>query len=292
MILVLFALGLIGGFLSGLLGLGGAIVMIPLMLNVPVLVGVGELSMRTVAGLSMFQVLFASLFGILIHRKNKCVHTRTFLTVGIPMGICALAGAYASKFIPNEAILAVFGVLIIVALIVLLVDKRTEKGDAVSVEDLDVSPFRSVLTGTVVGTLSGIVGAGGGFIMVPLMVSFLGIPLKITIGTSLGVVFIGALMGSIGKIVSLQVDFILALPLIVGSIVSARLGARVSNRLPSHVLKYALIAIVFVSGGQIVYKFFSDREKVSDYTPRTGSEQSTETDSLPSYLDKSVIEAN
>ncbi len=279
MILVLFALGLIGGFLSGLLGLGGAIVMIPLMLNVPAFLGVGELSMRTVAGLSMFQVLFSSLFGILIHRKNKHVHTRTFLAVGIPMGICALAGAYASKFIPNEAILGVFGILIVVALIVLLVDNRTQQGDTVSAENLRVSLFRSVLAGTVVGTLSGIVGAGGGFILVPIMVSFLGIPLKITIGTSLGVVFIGALMGSIGKIVSFQVDFVLALPLIVGSIVSARLGAKVSNQLPSHVLKYALIAVVVVSGGQVVYKFFSDRTEVPEAMPRTNSEQSSVVDS-------------
>jgi hypothetical protein len=254
MIVVLFILGLIGGFLSGLLGLGGAIVMIPLMLTVPPLAGVGELSVHTVAGLSMLQVLFSSLSGILIHHKNRYVHYKTLLYIGIPMGIASLGGAYWSKCIPEKTILCIFGALIVVALVTLITDTRKTVSDSGEISDFTIRPAAFILTGTLIGTVSGIVGAGGGFVIVPVMVSFLKIPLRITIGSSLGIVFIGALMGAIGKIVSLQVDPVLILPLIAGSVISARLGATLSKQVSTTLLRYLLIGVVILSGLQILFR--------------------------------------
>lgn len=72
-LMTLVFLGLGGGFLSGLLGLGGAIFMIPLLLYVPPLIGVGQLDMKQVAAVSMVQVLFAALSGLIVHNKNKFV---------------------------------------------------------------------------------------------------------------------------------------------------------------------------------------------------------------------------
>lgn len=257
MIIVLAVLGSLGGFLSGLLGLGGALVMIPLMLTVPPLVGVGELSMKTVAGLSMLQVLFASLSGVIVHGRNSRVHMRTLLLVGIPMGLFSLLGAYSSRYIGEETLLAIFGGLVLVALAILAGDTRSAAGREEHADALTVSTVRSLLTGGVVGTLSGMVGAGGGFVLIPVMVSFLRIPLKVTIGTSLGIVLIGALMGSIGKLISLQVDLRLAVPLIIGSLLFARFGARLSNALPAHVLRYILIGVVLLSGIQVLIRALS-----------------------------------
>jgi uncharacterized membrane protein YfcA len=254
MIYVLAVLGSLGGFLSGLLGLGGALVMIPLMLTVPPLVGVGELSMRTVAGLSMLQVLFASLSGVIVHGKNSRVHLKTLLLVGVPMGVFSLVGAYTSKYIGEEVLLAIFGGLVLIALVILAADRRDDAAREEYADALKVDTIRSLLTGGIVGTLSGMVGAGGGFVLIPVMVSFLGIPLKVTIGTSLGIVLIGALMGSIGKLVSLQVDFGLAVPLIIGSLLFARFGAKLSNVLPARVLRYILIGVVVLSGIQVLIK--------------------------------------
>ena len=72
-LITLLFLGLGGGFLSGLLGLGGAIFMIPLLLYVPPLLGVGQLDMKQVAAVSMVQVLSASLSGVIVHHKNRFV---------------------------------------------------------------------------------------------------------------------------------------------------------------------------------------------------------------------------
>ena len=83
MLLTLLALGLGGGFLSGLLGLGGAIFMIPLLLYVPPLLGVGLLTMKEVAAVSMVQVLSASLTGVLVHNKNKFVSKQLLIVMGV-----------------------------------------------------------------------------------------------------------------------------------------------------------------------------------------------------------------
>ncbi len=98
MIVALFFISLVGGFLSGLLGLGGAVIMIPLMLTVPPLFGLDRLEMKTVAGLSMVQVLASAVSGIIIHKKNNFVHTGILVRIGVAMGICSLIGSYASKY--------------------------------------------------------------------------------------------------------------------------------------------------------------------------------------------------
>ena len=79
----LLALGLGGGFLSGLLGLGGAIFMIPLLLYVPPLLGVGQFDMKIVATLSMVQVLSASLTGVQAHNQNKFVSKQLLIVMGL-----------------------------------------------------------------------------------------------------------------------------------------------------------------------------------------------------------------
>jgi uncharacterized membrane protein YfcA len=88
------------------------------------------------------------------------------------------------------------------------------------------------------------------------MITLLKIPTKITIGTSLGIVFIGSLMGGLGKIVSLQTDIMMALPLIVGSIISANIGANTSKFLSAGVLHILFMAMIIISGIQVLFRFF------------------------------------
>ena len=264
MMLTLFILSLFGGFLSGLIGLGGAVVMIPLMLTVPPLVGVGELSMKAVSGLSMIQVLFSSTSGLIIHRKNRFVHMNALYLVGIPMGICSLIGSYFSRFLSDMAVMILFAALVLFALVLLFLKKTEANTDPVpdsSVEDaksagdnIPVNKHAAVLLGSVVGVLAGVVGAGGGFIMIPLLMLVLKLPLRITVGTSLGIVFIGALFGSFGKLLSLQVDLVLTLPVVAGSLIASQFGARVSKKTPTGVLRAFLIGVVVLSLLQVIIK--------------------------------------
>jgi uncharacterized membrane protein YfcA len=115
----------------------------------------------------------------------------------------------------------------------------------------------SLLIGAFVGFVSGSVGAGGGFILIPLMIIVLRVPLKVTVGTSLGIVFIGALTGSIGKLISMQVTVATALPLILGSIPAAQLGAKCSKALSSRTIHRVLLAVVLFSMVKVWWSVFT-----------------------------------
>ena len=259
MIVTLFVLGLLGGFLSGLLGVGGAVIMIPLMLAVPPLVGVGELTMKEVAGLSMVQVLVSSISGMIIHKKNNFVNGKVLLSVGIPMGLCALGGAYFSQYMENRTLLVFFGFLVLVAFIMLLLKKEKNVHPDEPVEQFRFRLIPSLLIGAFVGFMSGSVGAGGGVILIPLMVTVLRVPLKVTVGTSLGIVFIGALTGSIGKLVSAQVGLMMILPLICGSIPAAQIGAKCSKSLKPTTIRWMLLAIVFASAAKVWWQILAGK---------------------------------
>lgn len=253
MIFLLFCISLLGGFLSGFLGLGGAVVIIPLMLTVPPLFGFDSLTLKTVAGLSMIQVFSASLSSLIIHKRNMFIHWKILFFTGVPMALFSFTGSFLSKFIHDTVIITGFAILLIIALIFLLF-RTPEQNPARGLQDIHINPLVLILTGTVVGFISGVVGAGGGFILVPLMIVFMKIPIKITIGTSLGIVFTGAVFGALGKIVSLQVDYILVIPVIAGSLIAARQGAKFCKRLPERFIHRMLLLVIFISILQIISK--------------------------------------
>src|SRR5512134_2043778 len=125
----LLGLGLGGGFLSGLLGLGGAIFMIPLLLYVPPLLGVGQFDMKQVAAISMVQVLSASLSGLIVHKKNKFVSTSILLIMGSCNAMGNLAGSLVSKHTKSELLLGIFATLAVIASIVMFVPRREQGKD-------------------------------------------------------------------------------------------------------------------------------------------------------------------
>lgn len=246
LITTLFFVSVVGGLCAGILGLGGAVILIPMMLAVPPLLGVGALTMKEVAGISMVQVLASSLSGCLAHSRSGHVHPRLLLAIGLPMAAASLGGAFLSAYIPSRAILTLFGVLVSAAF-ALLVFRRAPSRLDMADETVPFNPFASVAVGAFVGVVSGIVGAGGGFMLVPLMISVLGIPVRTTVGSSLGIVFLGAVMGSIGKMLSAQVQWIYLLPVLLGSVPAAQVGARLSRRLPPERIRQMLVGVIFLS---------------------------------------------
>ena len=243
MIYTLLALSLFGAFFSGLLGVGGAVILIPLLLTVPKLLGVGELSMHEVAGLTMLQVLAASVTGWLIHRRSGFGHMGTTLSIGIPMGLFSFVGAVLSKSMSEQAMLFIFGCLVIFAFLMLL---RKSHNESIETKEFEFKQLHSVISGGCVGFFAGVVGAGGGFILMPVMIKLLNIPIRVAVGSSLGVLFIGALMGSFGKIMTLQVEWLYLLPVIAGSLPGSMLGASVSRKISPTRLRHTLLIIVLL----------------------------------------------
>jgi uncharacterized membrane protein YfcA len=243
----LVALGLGGGFLSGLLGLGGAIFMIPLLLYVPPLLGVGQFDMKQVAAISMVQVLAASLSGVLVHSKHRCVSRSLLVTMGACNAIGNLAGSLWSQHTRSSFLLAVFATLAVIAAVVMFVPRR-EQGADVAPEALEYNRPAAVGVSLAVGTFGGMVGAPGAFVYIPVMIYLLGIPTRIVIGTTLGIVFLGAIAGTIGKMATGQILWPAAFALVAGTVPGARLGGNLSRKVDTRHLRWVIAGIIAITG--------------------------------------------
>ncbi len=243
----LLGLGLGGGFLSGLLGLGGAIFMIPLLLYVPPLLGVGHFDMKQVAAISMVQVLSASLTGVLIHNKNKFVSKSLLVTMGVCNAIGNLAGSFYSQHTKSSFLLSIFATLAVIAAVAMFIPKR-EQGTDAAPDELDYNKPLAMAVSLAIGVFGGMVGAPGAFIYIPVMIYLLNIPTRIVIGSTLGIVFLGAIAGTIGKMATGQIIWPAALALVVGTIPGAQFGGGISKRVNTKYLRMAIAFIIAITG--------------------------------------------
>ena len=239
---VLFSLGLIGGFFSGLLGIGGGIIMVPLLLYVPSLIGLEAISMKTAAGITMVQSLAGAFSGLMIHKKNNFVHRQLVIFMGAGSITGSLAGSIFSKQIKGEIMLGIFAGMALVATILMLIPRK--KADEIPVEAVTFNIYLAISVALLVGILGGIVGQGGAFILIPIMLYVLKIPTRIALGSSVAISFLSALAGFVGKWGTGQIPFIMALILVAGAVLGAQAGGRLSKRLKTASLRSILIVLI------------------------------------------------
>ena len=248
--LTLVGLGFGGAVVAGMLGVGGAIVMIPLLLYVPPLAGVGALDMRHVAGITMVQVFVAALSGMIAHRRHRAVSLRLAWVGGTAMAVGTVSGAVASSLLPDITLLAVFALMATAAAGLMVLPLETA-GQPVFAEHVTFSAVRAAAVCLVVGIAAGLVGAGGAFLLVPLLLFVVGIPIRVTIGSSLAITALAALAGVAGKVATEQVLLGPALAVALGAMPGAQLGGRLSRRLSGAQLKLVLQLVVVVSAARV-----------------------------------------
>jgi hypothetical protein len=242
---VLPLLGLIGGFLSGLLGLGGGVIMLPL------LTLVGGISLKLATGTSLVHILVAAVAGTLSHFRAGMVDFK----LGLILGIAGIAGGFLGSFLSvpmsTHSLNLIFLFLVLSAIFLLFAplksnDETYRKGVFNKIE--------GVLIGLGCGLLVGLLGVGGGFILIPLMIYILRIPLRVTIGTSLMIIFISSL-GTFGAKYGVgHIHLTITLLVISGSVVGALLGGYVSRKIRIkhlHLILISLLCLIFIS---VAYK--------------------------------------
>ena len=239
---VLFTLGLIGGFFSGLLGIGGGIIMIPLLLYIPASIGLEAISMKTAAAITIVQSMAGSFSGAVIHKKNKFVHPQLLMYMGSGVVFGSLMGSFFSKQIKGEVMLGIFAGMALMATVLMFIPCK--KDDDLPVENVKFNKYLAFLVALIVGILGGIVGQGGAFILIPLMLYVLKIPTRIALGSSVAITFLSALAGFIGKWGTGQIPFVMAIVLVAGALIGAQLGGRLSNRLPTASLRTILSILI------------------------------------------------
>ncbi|KQY94805.1 hypothetical protein ASD24_04485 [Paenibacillus sp. Root52] len=247
--IIMFILGLTGSFFSGLLGIGGAIINYPLLLYVPSLVGLQPFSAHEVSSISMFQVFFASLSGVVAYQRkqNRTPHQKTYIHRGLVgyMGssilVGSLIGGSVSGYLSEQVINLIYGILAVIAIVLMLIPSR---GTIDSSDDLEFNKGIASVTAGAVGIVSGIVGAGGAFILIPIMLTVLRIPIRITIASSLAIVFISAIGGVLGKLSGGNIPLEPIIYTVIGSLIGATLGSRVSSMINVKLLRYGLIVLI------------------------------------------------
>lgn len=239
------------GFLSGLLGIGGGIIMFPVLYYLPPVLGLDSVAINNITGLTMIQGFTASLVAVFFHRKLGFVSAPLVITLGVSLFVSSLSGALVSKAAPEEVLLAVFAVLAVAASFMMLMP-RSYTGDDVRGEDVTFSRPAAVVIGLVLGFFLGLVGQGGAFIVIPIMLYVLKIPLRVALGSMLAVGLFSSTAGLAGKVATGQVPFVMAAMLLAGVIPMAAAGSYVSKRTSTRTLKWILAVIIAASAIKIL----------------------------------------
>jgi len=255
MAILILLLGFTISCLSGFLGIGGGIVLAPALLYLPSLLGMGGLDMRTVTGLTITQSLFACLSGAIRHDNYRCVHHRLVAWMGTVIVLSALAGAVISHWIPNETLMVIFALLALVAAVLMLFPK-TDMEPTPDPGQVSFNLPLAILIALVIGLLGGIVGQGGSFILIPLMLYVLRLPTRLVIGSSLSLVFLSSLAGFIGKLSTGQIPFLPAALLAVAALLGARLGSVLSHHTRPKWLRIGLAVVVSMAAVGIAMDVF------------------------------------
>ena len=139
----------------------------------------------------------------------------------------------------------VYGVLALLAAIMMFIPKK--KIDDIPLDQVTFNVPLAAILAFIVGIGSGIVGAGGGFLLIPIMLLILRIPTRMTIASSLAVTFISSIAGSFGKIVSGQIDYLPAVVVIIAGLIAAPIGAKVSKKMNTKMLQLLLAILILIT---------------------------------------------
>lgn len=251
----LFCAGSIGGFFSGLLGIGGGIIMFPLLFYIPPLLGFEAIGVKNITGLTMVQGFFASFSAIFFYNKENLVNKSLALTLGLSLFLSSLIGSVISKGVSDSYLLFIFGILSFIASILMFMPRSYLKDDLTEDKIVFHKPA-AIITGIITGFLLGMVGQGGAFILIPILLYGLRIPLRVALGSTLAIGLFSATAGLIGKVATGQVPFYMALALLLGAIPSARLGSMVGRNTKSQSLRWILAFIISATAIKVWYDIF------------------------------------
>jgi uncharacterized protein len=238
-LLLAFILALPVGVALGLLGGGGSI------LTVPLLVYVLGVETKSAIATSLFVVGVTAIAALILHARAKRVRWRT----GLVFGGSAMVGAYLAgriaEQIPGVVLLVAFGVMMLATAVAML-RGRTASNKVETPARLPI--IKVLLEGLVVGGVTGLVGAGGGFLVVPALVLLGGLPMHVAVGTSLVVLALKSFAGFAGYLGHAAIDWPLAATIAAAAVVGSLLGAAWSARVPQRVLRRGFAIFVLVMG--------------------------------------------
>ncbi len=244
------------GISLGLLGGGGSI------LTVPILLYVFKLPTREAIATSLLVVAATSAAALIPHARAGRVQWRT----GALFGLTSMVGAYGAgrlaSYIPPAVLLLAFGIMMLVTAAAMMRGRKPapEGADAAGPDRAPLPVVKIVLEGLVVGAVTGLVGAGGGFLVVPALVLLGRLPMPVAVGTSLLVIAMKSSAGFAGYLASTPIQWNLALLVSAVAVLGSVGGARLAGLIPADVLRrgfgwFVVVMAVFILGQEVPKMF-------------------------------------
>ncbi len=235
------------GVSLGLLGGGGSILIVPILLYA------AHLGPKPAITLSLLIVGTASAAAAIPHARAGNVRFRAAMAFGVASMGGAAVGGRLSHYVPSSVLLAVFTLMMFVTGVAMLRRSRTGVASAQSKATL-----RMVGYGMAVGVVTGLVGAGGGFVIVPALVLLGGLPMAAAIGTSLVIIAMNSLTAFVAHLDSTPLDLRLAGSLAVSAVVGSLVGAWVARRIkPERLRTLFALLVLAVAGVMAVQQLWS-----------------------------------
>ncbi len=261
-------IGVIIGVFSGLLGIGGGTLMVPIFR-----LGFGMSAIASTAT-SLFTIIPTSLGGFITHIRNKTCIPKVGLVCGLAGACTSPLGVYLASISPSWSIMLAAALIIGYSSVTMFrkairmpkipsqgtsavvgVDRERAVEQAASKAASEEGPFTftpkkvgmCICIGFVAGLASGYVGVGGGFIMVPMFISLLGVMMRQASGTSLVAVTILAIPGVIEQGLLGNINYTAGIAMAIGSIPGAILGANLIRRVPERKLRFVFGAFLLLS---------------------------------------------
>ena len=259
--ILLSLLGGFAGFLGGMLGVGGGLIV------VPILVLAFNLDTRIAVGTSLLMITFTALSGTYAYYLQRRIDWKVGIITALFTVPGASLGAYATKFFTSKSLALIFGAVLCLIAVAMLrrsyrrSDRRTVKSSrpgrrgwkrrivdrSGTVFEYDARVYSALLLFFVGGLASGFLGIGGGLIVVPLLTVYVGLPMHLAVATSMLTMIFTSISGVSTHILLGNVKFEYAIPLVIGILAGTQFGARTAKRLRSvsleRVFAFAMILI-------------------------------------------------
>lgn len=244
-LVVALLLAVLVGVSLGLLGGGGSI------LTVPILTYVVGMDAQEAIAASLFIVGATSAVSVLSHARAGRVRWRTGLVFGAAGMVGAFVGGFLGGFVPDAVLMILFAGMMIATATAMIRGRarQARAGDGVR-GSLPVA--RLVLDGLLVGLATGLVGAGGGFLVVPALTLLGGLPVAVAIGTSLLVITMKSFAGLAGYLFTVQLQWPLVLAFTAAAVAGSFVGTALAGKIPENRLRTGFGVFVLLMGAVVL----------------------------------------